>query len=80
MATNNTYLLEKAEELAINYDELAHTWFKSWKKSNEQDELSYKIYREKTCMCYAMLELLDECQPFFHHYIFNGKVIREQIA
>ena len=72
--------INTARELAIKYDEESFYWWKMWHDAKMDDtDMYYSLWQEKNHMCYAMLELLDSCEPFYHHTVVNGKIYKELI-
>lgn len=69
---------KRIEEKAIKYDDAALFAFAQWQKNGEnENDLYWNMWHENNERCYAMLNLLDECETEFLHYVVNGKIVRE---
>lgn len=65
-------LLAYVEEQAIEFDNLSALAFEDWQ---EKDDKVYEIlFRQYEAQKRAYLDILDQTNPPFYHYVENGKI------
>lgn len=76
MQINENIIIAKA----IEHDKEALTWFGYWKERGEnENDVYHRTWLEHHIKCDAMIELLNEIEPFYTHYVFDGKMHKELI-
>ena len=67
-------------EKAIEHDNESFEWFKYWQEHGEhENDVYYRTWQEHKAKSDAMIELLNIAEPFYTHYVFNGKIMKELI-
>ena len=65
---------------AIEHDTASLTWFNYWTENGEREnDIYYKMWQEHRAKSDAMVELLNMAEPFYTHYVFDGKIVKELI-
>lgn len=76
-AWNPQGTLAMACAMAVEYDNEVFEAFQLWKET--ENPIYKNIWLEKAERCNAMTDLLNRCDTFYTHYVFNGEVVRELI-